>query len=314
VIYFFAPTHVWTDSNYLYCERGWFNTNTQIASLAENAFIQTPDQKIYADSIYYEMEIDFGMAFNNVVAIDSANEIIIRSDFALTDRRIGDAWFTKNPVAIMIHEGDSLFLRGDTLRIAYDTSTNDVIHMLAYHNVRFFRHDMQGASDSLAYIMADSTLTMFGNPIIWSNDDQLTGDTIRIFLMEDRPKYAYLLNHAFIVSKGYHEGQFNQIQGRDAKGFFNDSSDIEIIRVFENVQTIYFIMDDLDNSLIGILKVSAEEMEMKLEDQAIVSINYHRPEPGSLFPDHELPAEERFLKGFSWQIERRPMSKFDILP
>jgi len=318
VIYFFAPTHVWSDSNYLYCERGWYNTEEKIASLADNAFIQTPDQKIYADSIYYEMDIDFGKAFNNVVAIDSANEIIIHSDFALTDRRIGDAWFTDNAVGIFINEGDSLFLRGDTLRIAYDTSTNDMIHMLAYHNVRFFRHDMQGVSDSLAYVAEDSTVTMFGNPIVWSNNDQMTGDTIRMLLSENMPKLMYLINRAFIVSKGYYEGQFNQIKGREVIGFFNDSSELEIIRVFENVETIYFVMDDLDNSLIGILKQPADEMEMRLEDRVIVSITYHNigdgTLQGSMFPDWDLPVEERFLKGFLWQIERRPMSKYDIWP
>jgi len=314
VIYFFGPTHVWSDDNYLFAEKGWKNTEKQIASLSQNAFIQTPEQRIYADSIYYEMEIDFGMAFNNVIAIDSANDIIIHSDFALTDRRVGDAWFTKNPVAIFIDNGDSLFLRGDTLRILYDTSTNDVIHMLAYHNVRFFRHDMQGAGDSLAYVVEDSILTMFGDPIIWSGNDQMTSDTIRILLSENRPQHMYLLNRAFIVSRGYHEGVFNQIRGRDAIGFFNDSSDLESIQVFENVETVYFIMDDTDNSLIGILKQPAEEMEMRIENQVVVSINYLRPGSGTMFPYGELLETDRFLEGFSWQIERRPKSRYDIFP
>jgi len=312
VIYFFAPTHIWIDDNYLFAERGWYNSETQIASFAQNAFIQTPEQRIYADSIYFEMEIDFGKAFGNVIAIDSANDVIIHSDFALTDRRVGDAWFTENPVAIFIENGDSLFLRGDTLRVLYDTVTDEVIHMLAFHNVRFFRHDMQGAGDSLAYVVADSMLTMFGNPIVWAGNDQMTSDTIRILLEDNRPKQMYLLNQAFIVSRGYHEGVFNQIRGRDAIGFFNEESDLESIQVFENVETVYFIIDDYDNSLIGILVQPAEEMEMRIENQVAVSINYHRPGPGTMFPDHQLPESERFLDGFSWQIERRPQSREDI--
>jgi lipopolysaccharide export system protein LptA len=300
----------------MYCERGWYNSKEKVASLTDNAFVQTPDNKLYADSIYYEMEIDFGKAFNNVVAIDSANDIIIHSHFAFSNRQQGDSWFTDNAVAIVISDGDSLFLRGDTLRIAYDTSTNDVIHMLAYHDVRFFRHDMQGASDSLAYVMADSTLTMFGNPVVWTNNDQLTGDTIRILMTDNnsRPQRLYLLDRAFIVSKGHHEGHFNQVKGSKLIGFFNDSSELETIRVFENVQTVYFVTDDADSSLIGILKVNADEMEMTLEDQVVVSINYIKPEDGSMFPDAELPFAERYLKGFLWQADRRPRSKYDILP
>jgi lipopolysaccharide export system protein LptA len=316
MIYFFSATHVWSDSNYLYCESGWYNSKEKIASLADNAFIQTPDYEMYADSIYYEMNIDFGEAFENVVVIDTANDIIVHSDFALSDRRIGDAWFTKNAFAIMISDGDSLWLRGDTLRIAYDTNTNDAQYMRAYHDVRFFRHDMQGASDSLSYVIADSTLTLFGTPIVWTGNDQMTGDTIRILLSENRLKYMYLLRQAFIASKGHHEGHFNQVKGREVIGFFNDSSELETIKVFENVETIYFVTDDADSSLIGILKLNAEEMEMRVENRAIVNINYLRPDEkgGSMFPDAGLPVTERFLRGFSWQTDRRPRSKYDILP
>ena len=316
VIYFFSATHVWSDSNYLYCEKGWYNSKEKIASLTDNAFIQTPDNKLFADSIYYEMDTDFGEAFNNVTAIDSANDIIIHSDFALSNRQQGDAWFTKNAVAIVISDGDSLYLRGDTLRIAYDTSTNEVIHMLAYYDVLFFRHDMQGASDSMAYVMVDSMLTMFGNPIVWSHNDQLTGDTIQILMTDNnsRPQRMYLQNKAFITSKGYHEGHFNQVKGWKIIGFFNDSAELETIRVFENVETVYFVTDDADSSLIGILKVNANEMEITLEEQVVISINYLDPEDGSMFPDAELPLEDRYLRGFLWQVNRRPMSKFDIWP
>jgi lipopolysaccharide export system protein LptA len=319
VIFFFSPTHIWSDSNYAYCESGWYNAKVKIASLTDNAFIQTKEQKMYGDSIYYEMDTDFGVAFENVIVIDSVNDIIIHCDFALSDKKNGDSWFTKNAVGIMISEGDSLFLRGDTLRIAYD-SNEEVRHMLAFYNVQFFRHDIQGASDSLAYVMADSTLTMFGSPIVWTNNDQLTGDTIRMLMSENRPKTAHLLNRAFIISKGYHEGHFNQTKGGEAIGFFTDSSELELIKVNERVETIYFVMEDADSSLIGILKVNnAERMRITLENLSITDIMYLEPPEngvidGAMYPDAELSEKDRYLKGFLWQADRRPMSKFDIWP
>jgi hypothetical protein len=175
---------------------------------------------------------------------------------------------------------------------------------------------MQGAGDSLSYVVVDSTITLFKNPIVWTGDDQMTGDTIRVFLSENKPKSAYLWDHAFIISKGYYEGHFNQIKGLEIVGYFNDSSELETIRAFENVKTIYYVTDDVDNSLIGILVLDSEEMELKIENQEIVTINYLRPveEGGSMFPDTELPLEDRFLEGFLWQIDRRPKSKFDIIP
>ncbi len=311
VVYFFSPTHVYSDSNYLYCEYGWYRPKEKIASLTQNAFVQTKDQKMYGDSIYYEMELDFGEAFNNVVVIDSIRDLIIHSDYALNNKKQGDAWFTKNPVGILISENDSLFLRGDTLRMVYDTNEN-IHHVLAFYNVLFYRTDLQGACDSLAYVMADSTMTMFGSPIAWSNDDQLTGDTIRLLLSDNKPKQMFLQNHAFIASKGHYEGQFNQIKGVLVEGFFNDSSELQNVTANEKVETIYFVTDDTDNSLIGILKQNSVRMEMTLEQQTISTINYITPDPGTMFTEAELPVADRFLKGFLWQVERRPKSRSDI--
>jgi hypothetical protein len=187
--------------------------------------------------------------------------------------------------------------------------------MLAYYNVQFFFFFLQGACDSLAYEMKDSTLTMFDSPIVWTNKDQLTGDTIRILLSENKPKEMYLMNRAFIASKGYYEGHYNQVKGVEVTGFFNDSSELERINVYENVETIYFVTDDADSSLMGILKVKSEQMEILLEHQSIVSINYFHPEEdGAMYPETELPTQDRYLRGFLWQTDRRPKSKFDIWP
>jgi lipopolysaccharide export system protein LptA len=313
ITYFFSPTHVYSDSNYLYCENGWYKTKEKVANLKDNAFIQTKEQKMYGDSIYYEMDREFGMAFGNVTVIDSVNDIIIHSDFALNNKKQGDAWFTDNAVGLVVSDSDTLFLRGDTLRIVYDSNEN-AKYMLAYYHVRFFREDMQGLCDSMAYVMVDSTMTLFKDPIVWANSDQLSGDTISVLLSQNKPKSMHMGERAFVVSKGYHEGHFNQIKGRLLDGFFNDSSELERINVDENVETVYFVTDDADSSLIGILKVNAVQMEIVMEQRAISTINYFQPDDGSMFPETDLPEKDRFLKGFVWDIDRRPKSKYDILP
>jgi lipopolysaccharide export system protein LptA len=54
-------------------------------------------------------------------------------------------------------------------------------HLFAYHKVKFFKKDLQGKCDSLIYSLNDSTMRLFGSPTLWSEENQLTADSIQVF-------------------------------------------------------------------------------------------------------------------------------------
>ncbi|GHS86897.1 hypothetical protein FACS1894201_07980 [Bacteroidia bacterium] len=312
-VHFFSPTKVYADENYMYCEQGWYHAPTEVAWLYQNAFVQTSDQKLYGDTIYYRMKDEYGEAMSHVVMIDSVRDMTVYCDYALNQRKLGNALFTKNVLGMMMSDADTLFFNSDTLYLTYDsTETMQVIQ--AYHGVRFFRQDMQGCCDSLCYVAGDSTMRMYQNPILWSNSDQITGDSIILFLSNKKPQTMNLSNHAFVISQGFDTTQFNQLKGQTLKGFFNDSSQLERVDIMHDVETLYYVIDEKDSTLIGILKVNAKEMTMHLSEQRIESIRYLKPDDGSMFPESELPVEDRILTGFTWQDALRPKTKTDVFP
>ena len=50
----------------------------------------------------------------------------------------------------------------------------------AYYKVKIFRTDLQVMCDSLVYVEADSAFDFYGEPVLWSDENQLTASHIRI--------------------------------------------------------------------------------------------------------------------------------------
>ena len=60
-------------------------------------------------------------------------------------------------IAKITEDNDTLFITADTL-ISIESKDETKKRLLAYHNVKIFKRDMQGKADSLEYRVADSTL------------------------------------------------------------------------------------------------------------------------------------------------------------
>ena len=94
------------------------------------------------------------------------------------------AFATKRAVAIDYSQGDSLFMHGDTLQlVSYNLNTDSLYRLMkAYHKVRMYRTDVQGVCDSLVYNSKDSCMTMYTDPILWNDGQQLLGEEIKIYM------------------------------------------------------------------------------------------------------------------------------------
>ena len=51
VAYFFGPTEIIGDSSYIYCEKGWYNTETNKSMLKQKALVRNKKQTIRGDSL-----------------------------------------------------------------------------------------------------------------------------------------------------------------------------------------------------------------------------------------------------------------------
>jgi lipopolysaccharide export system protein LptA len=307
IAYFEGPTEIISDENYIYCENGWYDTERNISQFNKNACLRSNDQFLSGDSLYYERENGLGKAFDNVSLFDSTQHILFRGKEAFYTEEPEYAMLTDSAEFVQISEGDSLFVHADTLESVLDSSGVYKI-LKAYYRVKIFRTDIQGKCDSLVYLEKDSVFHLYYEPVLWSEQNQLTSDLISVHLANRRLDYVEFHNASFITSRD-DSIRFNQIRGRNMTGYFYNNQLVRIL-VKGNGQAIYFIRDELE--LIGVNKVESTDMIIYLKDNRIDRINMLVEPAGTIYPPEYLQKEELFLKGYIWLEKYRPFRKEDI--
>ena len=100
-------------------------------------------------------------------------------------------------IAKIDDQGDTLFIRADTL-VAIDNVDPKKKRLLAYHDVRIFKRDLQGIADSLEYRSADSTIFFYKKPALWTEGNQMTADSIHIVIKKNTIDKIYMIANCFV--------------------------------------------------------------------------------------------------------------------
>jgi lipopolysaccharide export system protein LptA len=182
--------------------------------------------------------------------------------------------------------------------------------ILAFHDVRIFKSDLQALCDSLSYSSVDSMFRLFTKPIIWSDTSQFTADTVNIQLANDKIDRIFLRQNSFIVNTP-DEFFFNQIKGKNSVAMF-DSSELRRVRVEGNAESVYYALDD-NKAYIGVNKTICSEMLIYFGNNEVEGIKFYTQPKATLFPMAKADHEGLKMPGFSWQMERRPGSVDDLL-
>jgi len=302
---FVGPTFIQNEKDSIYCERGWYNTNDTVALFRRNAWIKSGSTTVNGDTLFYENQTGNGRAFGNIVIVDTTNNIVLKGHKGEFNKRSERAWLTRRALLIMASEKDTIFLHADTLRSDVDTAGFKVLK--AYNRAKFFSVDMQGKCDSLVMSLQDSIFRMYGRPILWTQNNQMTADHIEIETENQKPRRMNLLNKAFIAQED--ESGFNQIKSKRITGLFRDN---ELYRVngFEDSETIYFLYDGPD--VTGVNKMKSVNLSIFIDDRQAQEVRNYIDVDGVMIPPNEFDPDELTLLGFKWRINLKPMDKDDI--
>jgi len=322
IAYFSGPTFIFSDENTIYCENGWYDTKNDLAQFEEDAFIDNGSQLLKGDSLWYSRNEGIGKAYYNVSIADTADNYIINGDFGSYNELSGKTVVTGKAEMIQYDDQDSLFLHADTLDAVRDSILGDKVH--AYHHVKFFRSDMQGAADSLVFSERDSMIYMYTNPVLWSENLQITGDTIQLKTYDGVIERLFVYDHAFMVNE-IDTSHYNQIKGKRLTGYFQNN-DIYKIRIEGNGESLYYALEEEESDslntandsipnqpdFIGVNKAICSNIVIYLEEQQVQRIMFITKPDGAFHPEEKFPEAEKYFDGFSWQIARRPNNRWEI--
>lgn len=320
-------------------KNGWYNTSTEKSMLLDRSqIIHTDGTTLTGDTIYYDKVIGFGRVLGNMQSVDSTNQMTLYGDK-------GEIWEDDNhgyvtDSAMLVDWSDSAmysYMHADTLfteeipfqvskLIPQDSILVDSVwqaqkpdtlwidtayrQIRAYYNVRIYRENMQSVCDSMRYNGKDSILSMYGNPVCWHSENQLSADSIHIYVKDGTINYLHGIGNTIAIKREGAE-EFNQLAGKEMIAYVKDG-DVYLVDVQGNAETIFYPREE-DGTYLGVNKTQSSFVKLYLENRQIHHVVFTTSTTGVMIPINQTTEGETRLATFFWAENERPIKPGDIL-
>ena len=319
IAYFVGPTTVTSDENLLYTVNGWYNTKTDQAQMYQDSYLHSGSQYVYGDDMFYDRKKDEGTIRKNAVIKDTTQELTLFAQYCFYEGKRQHVFMTDSVLIVKAIEGDSLYMHSDSLFFSQykippldSTQTDSVTYeeIKAYHKVRFYKSDLQGVCDSVVYNALDSMVYLCKNPVLWSDENQMTGFDIRLKLSDNNTKLEQIIiqSDAFVVAQ-CDDDKFNQMKGKSLIGYIKNN---ELVRVdmFQNGETLYYLKDE--DEIVGVNRAVCNDISAYLKNGKINQIVFKNQPEGTFSPVEQFPKKLSRIDNFKWHDAIRPVDAQDV--
>jgi lipopolysaccharide export system protein LptA len=286
---------------------------------------------LFADELTYFQKEDRALAIGNVKIIDATNEIIAdklehfrRTKISIADDNVkirslenstlifGDhledypenkyTLINKNPILIQYDTSyvsetdftvDTLIIKAHKMEAYRDTANI----FKAIDSVKIIKGGFASINDFTIYLRDTETIITkkvsedAGQPILWFENSQLTGDSITIYIDDKKIKELDVIGKAFMLSqnKKYKE-RFDQTSSKNVRLFFADN---KLLRAeFEgNVLSIYYLYEVEEAN--GLTKSSAKDVTIVFEDNEVNEVRMYGAPSSEYYPEKQVVGNER---------------------
>ncbi len=230
--------------------------------------------------------------------------------------------------------GDSLGIRSDSLTVSTDSlavsdsltvrdslavadslalvpkDSTKINFIYGIKNVKVFRNDMQVSCDSLAYNDLDSLVRLYHTPIVWNEiRRQYTADSITVIVKNQTIDRASLMSNAFIIVQE-DSVSYDQIRGAEMMAYFDSTGTLKRFDAMGGASGVFFIEED--GTLATVNKFESKMLTATLKEGNIQDLNYFDAVKSDAYPVVQMKKDEKILKGFDWEPDKRPKGPEDI--
>lgn len=307
-----GPSKIVSGSSVVHTADGYYDTKTDKAKLFGRSTLVDKNKSITGDSLYYVKNGE-STGYGNVVYVDKKNKNSLTCNYLRYNEKTGMGFATKRPVAIDYSQKDTLWMHSDTMRIyTFNINTDSVYRKVhAYPHVRAFRNDMQAICDSLVFNSKDSCMTMYKDPVIWNANRQMLGEEIRAYMADSTIRFAHVIGQALSIEQMPDSVHYNQITSSEMKSYF-EKGEMKMTEAIGNVQTVYYMTNDKDSSLVGLNYLETDTMRMYLGAGRKLDKIWTNKFTSTMYPITQVPPAKYKLPSFAWFEDLRPTDKNDI--
>jgi lipopolysaccharide export system protein LptA len=338
---FTVPTVVKaSDKRKIYTSDGYYDLANKKAYFGKRPHIEDSSTILDANEVASNDSTKESEASGNVVYKDTAQGVTIFSNNLKSNGNQSSFLATQKPVMVIKQDQDSIYMAADTffsaklsnlkkfrnIPVILDSlpATDSIVindsakakqdsakdrFVEAYFNVKIFSDSLQAVGDSLFYSSEDSAFRLFKDPVVWSRESQISGDTIYLFTLNKKPKRMYVFENAISVQK-VGPDYYNQVKGRTINGYFING-DIDHVRARGNSESIYYAQDD-SSKFIGVNKATADVIDMYFAERQAQKVVFRSNLVGTSYPMRQINSSEMRLRSFKWLDTRRPKTRYDL--
>lgn len=251
--------------------------------------------------------------FENVVYIDHKNKNEMYGNYFQYNKLSGEGYATDEAWLKDYSQEDTLYVRADTIRLkTFDIDTDSVYReVYCYYNVRAFRRDVQAICDSLMGCSRDSSMTMYLQPVVWSDNRQIRGEEIKVYAADSTIREAHVKGQALSIEKIDEENHYNQISSDKLDSYFIDG----VLRksvAMGNVKVLFYPADEKTDSLMFLDNTETDTLKIFLSEERQLQKMWTSKHKSVLYPMTQIPPDKYKLSEFIWLDDLRPKDKDDI--
>ena len=306
-----GPSEIRSGKSIIKTQKGYYNTETQKAELFERSQYYNGGKSVVGDSVYYDKLNGIATAYNNIIYEDTISKHILLGDYCYYNEFLGDAIVTKNALAKEYSSStDTLFVHADTLKLhTYNIDTDSLYRTIhGYYHVRAYRDDIQAVCDSLSFNSQDKRMTMYKDPIVWSEARQILGEEINVFLNDSTIDSIYVERQALLVEQE-DSLHYKQVSGQEMHSYFKNG-EMRENQVVGNVQIIFYPLEN-DSTVLYHNYTETSKMSMFMQNRKLHKI-WAPASQGYFYPIGTAPRERTILENFAWFDYIRPKNKYDL--
>ncbi|HMK19704.1 MAG TPA: OstA-like protein [Chitinophagaceae bacterium] len=335
IVRFIAETLVKDSTNRTIKTReGFYDKRTGKAEFGQNPIITDKDIQVTGEKIISDDSTGITQIFGRGIIVDTANKTTVIADTIFYNKKNESFLAFAKPLMIVEQENDSIFIAADTLFSArltdlygskdsvakkdtlkevkiIDTKTKDSTNRYfeAFRHVRIFSDSLQAVCDSMFYSFKDSVFRLYQDPVVWSKENQITGDTILLFTKNKKADRMQIFKNSFLASI-VRPDIFNQVQSTRMDAYFIDGV-IDSVRAKGSAECVYYIQDE-DSAFTGINQSNAELMDVYFKEKELQRVVFRIAVKGTIWPMRQKTPKEMQLQNFKWRDAERPKTKYEL--
>ena len=295
-------------------QKGLYLSDVKTAYFSEKVSLKDTANLIFSDSLVYFRNDARAIVLGNVVVTNPTDNIVITGGYGEHFTNERRSFITENAVLTKIDTAssgviDTLVIRAKRMD-AFRSESDTLPRIDITDSVRIRRGALRSRSNKARYLLQKKMILLYDNPIVWYENNQLTGDSIVVELREEgkrnRIDKMFIYRRAFLASKDSLDKsgkKFNQISGDNMVIAFNDRSEIERADVFKQSRSLYYTFDD--GKPKGANLTSGDEITVYFQNNQIQSITFRGAIEGTQYPERLIQRVQN-LPNFQWRDSEKP--------